>query len=32
MVCAHDQNKGRVIYLSVEKIERLYNEIDSYHL
>jgi len=32
MMCAHDQSIGRGIYLSVEKIERLYDEIQEYHL
>ena len=31
MVCAHDQTNGKGIYLSIEKIERLYNEIEEYH-
>ncbi len=31
MMCAHDQGIGRGIYLSVEKIERLYDEIQEYH-
>ena len=32
MICAHDQLNGRGIYLSIEKIERLYREIKGYHL
>ena len=31
MICAHDQAKGKGIYLSIEKIERLYAEIEAYH-
>lgn len=31
MICAHDQTEGRGIYLSIEKIERLYQEIRYYH-
>ncbi len=32
MICAHDQSKGIGIYLSIEKIERLYGEISKYHV
>ena len=32
IICAHDQANGRGIYLSIEKIERLYKEIKEYHL
>ena len=32
MICAHDQESGLGIYLSIEKIERLYGEIEGYHL
>jgi len=32
IMCAHDQLNGRGIYLSIEKIERLYKEITEYHL
>jgi len=32
MMCAHDQNRGKGIYLSIEKIEKLYNEIRGYHI
>lgn len=32
IMCAHDQLNGRGIYLSIEKIERLYQEISFYHL
>lgn len=32
MVCAHHQAEGKGIYLSIEKIECLYNEIRGYHV
>ena len=32
IMCAHDQAAGKGIYLSIEKIERLYEEINDYHL
>lgn len=32
MVCAHDQANGKGIYLSIEKMERLYQEIGRYHV
>ncbi len=31
MICAHEQQAGRGIYLPIEKIERLYGEIAGYH-
>lgn len=31
MICAHQQREGKGIYLSIEKIERLYDEIQAYH-
>ena len=30
MICAHDQSIGRGLYLSIEKIERLYDEIETH--
>ena len=31
IICAHDQLRGKGIYLSIEKIERLYGETKEYH-
>jgi len=31
MICAHNKSKGKGIYLPIEKIERLYNEINDFH-
>jgi len=31
MICAQNKDKGKGIYLPIEKIERLYNEITAYH-
>ncbi len=32
MICAHEQSAGKGIYLTIEKIERLYDEIRGYHV
>ncbi len=32
IICAHEQRRGKGIYLSIERIENFYNEISTYHL